>query len=123
MALIDVSELLTDPDFVDVVPLIRRTSVVLANGRAAVTESMSTIVASIQTPQSEESKLLPDGVSLTDSVSIYCKDRLSPAHEGRLADLVLWKGRRFQIHALVQDFLHFGGGGYCQALAIAEEVA
>ena len=61
MALIDVSDLLRDPDFTNVVTLIRRTSTINTHGEHEMTESPCNIVASVQGINTEDLVRLPEG--------------------------------------------------------------
>ena len=70
MALIDVSELLTDPDFTNTVTLIRRASTVNTYGENVMTETQSTITAVVQGANTESLERVPEGARLSDLIEI-----------------------------------------------------
>ncbi len=123
MAQVDVSELLTDPDFVDEVTLIRRESTVGTDGEHEVSAGEeSTIYASVQDVEGEDLARLPEGTRLHDALTVYFGGKLYPAGDGTFGDLIVWNGRRYLVHQIAEDFTNWGGGGYVKALCIAENL-
>ena len=82
MALIDVSDLLRDPDFTNVVTLIRRASAVNDHGEHVMTETSCNIVASVQGINSEDIVRLPEGARLSDVITVYYRGDLQPESKG-----------------------------------------
>lgn len=110
MALIDVSELLTDPDFTNTVTLIRRASTVNTYGENVMTETQSTITAVVQGANTESLERVPEGVRLSDLIDVYYKGPLTAESPSGYADIIVWGGKRYQVFEVVEDFMNFGAG-------------
>ena len=110
MALIDVSELLTDPDFTNTVTLIRRASTVNTYGENVMTETQSTITAVVQGANTESLERVPEGARLSDLIDVYYKGQLTAESPSGYADIIVWGGRRYQVFEVVEDFMNFGAG-------------
>lgn len=110
MALIDVSELLTDPDFTNTVTLIRRASTVNTYGENVVTETQSTITAVVQGANTESLERVPEGARLSDLIDVYYKGQLTAESPSGYADIIVWGGKRYQVFEVVEDFMNFGAG-------------
>lgn len=111
MALIDTSELLSDPDFCDTVGLIRRTSEVNDNGRNVVTEAAPVnVLMSVQGPKAEDFIRNPDLVNLNGVKAVWYSGTLLPLVVGEYSDIIVWNGLRYQVHKIDEDYSNFGGG-------------
>lgn len=110
MALIDVSELLTDPDFTNTVTLIRRASTVDTYGENVMTETQSTITAVVQGANTESLERVPEGARLSDLIDVYYKGQLTTESPSGYADIIVWGGKRYQVFEVVEDFMNFGAG-------------
>ena len=110
MALIDVSELLTDPDFTNTVTLIRRASTVNTYGENIMTETQSTITAVVQGANTESLERVPEGARLSDLIDVYYKGQLTAESPSGYADIIVWGGKRYQVFEVVEDFMNFGAG-------------
>ena len=122
MALIDVSELLTDPDFTNTVTLIRRASTVNTYGENVMTETQSTITAVVQGDNTETLDKLPEGARLSDVITVYYRGTLTAERPGGYADIIVWQGKRFQVKEVAEDFLNYGAG-VTKALCVLEAVS
>lgn len=120
MARIDVSFLLTDPDFCDYVTLIRRASTINEYGEHVITETSSTIMAVVQSPNNEELERVAEGARWTDYIDVYYKGRLTAESPGGYADIIVWNGRRYQVFQVNEDFINWGLG-FTKALCKIEE--
>lgn len=121
MALIDVSDLLRDPDFTNVVTLIRRTSTINGHGEHEMTESPCNIVASVQGINTEDLVRLPEGARLQDLITVYYRGELQAESKGGYADIIVWQGHRYQVVTVDESFMNFGAG-FTRALCKMEEV-
>lgn len=110
MALIDVSELLTDPDFTNTVTLIRRASTVNTYGENVMTETQSMITAVVQGANTESLERVPEGARLSDLIDVYYKGQLTAESPSGYADIIVWGGKRYQVFEVVEDFMNFGAG-------------
>lgn len=121
MALIDVSDLLRDPDFTNVVTLIRRGSSVNEHGENVLTETSCNIVASIQGVNAEDLTKLPEGARLSDVITVYFRGELQPEAPNGYSDIIVWHGHRYQVKTVDENFMNFGAG-FTRALCVMEEV-
>lgn len=116
--MIDVSELMDDPDFVspDPVVLIRRKQAVNNFGEGELTETSTGIVGIVQAGAGDMLERLPDAAKLNETIRIWTRTVLQAEGEGDgYADLILWQGRRWQ----VMPRMYWGnwGNGYTKAIA------
>jgi len=117
---LDVSFLLTDPDFTETIVLERRTASVGTDGRTSIAAKRTTVIASVQRPGNEELALVPQATQLRDVIAVYYGGALHPMAAEGYGDVVIVGGRRYRVHALVEDWTRFGGTGWCRAVAVAE---
>lgn len=120
MALIDVSDLLRDPDFTNIVTLIRRTSSINGHGEHTMTENACNIVASVQGINTEDLERLPEGARLHDLITVYYRGDLQAESVGGYADVILWQGKRYQVVTVDENFINFGAG-FTRAICKMEE--
>lgn len=111
MADLDTSELLIDPDFCDIVQLIRRSSTVNDKGRNVLVEAEPVdVFMSVQGPKAEDFKRYPDLVNLDGAKAVWYSGILLPLVEGEYSDIIVWNGLRYQVHKIDEDYSNFGGG-------------
>ena len=122
MALIDVSDLLRDPDFTNVVTLIRRSVTVNGHGENVMTESACYITAVVQGDNTETLDKLPEGARLSDVITVYYRGTLTAERPGGYADIIVWQGKRFQVKEVAEDFMNYGAG-FTKALCVLEAVS
>lgn len=119
MALIDVTEILTDPDFTDVVQIITRARTVNQYGENELTETNTgdyNLV--VQPAKPSELERLPEGARLVDAINVWHKGVLSTEAAGGYSDIVVWRGERYAV-VDNDDFGNYGAG-YTKALCIRE---
>lgn len=114
--MIDVSELMDDPDFSAPYTVIRRTGAWDA-GRYQVQEKMLAYYGPVQPPSSRELELLPEGERAGGVMCFWSKLPIylsaGPEGESAVSDEILWQGRRYKVIQL-NDWSH---GGWVQAYA------
>lgn len=111
MAQIDVSELMIDPDFADTgITLITRLQTVNAFGETVLTETSQIITAVIQDGPPTALNRSKDGAILTDYISIYYRGVLNVESTNGYTDIVVWKGREYQVKEITEDFQNYGHG-------------
>ena len=114
--MIDVSELIRDPDFATTVTIIRR-PFVMEGGRHRATEERSELIAVLQpagpTDMTQLAATVADAFP-TEALAIWTLEPLCAGTTDRLCDIVEARGKRFNV-TLVEDYVL--EGGYCKALA------
>lgn len=123
MALIDVSELLSDPDFADSATLITRGVTVNEFGESVMSEEVPEAVTVVVAGNGGEESLskLPEAVRLVDVISVYYAGLLSAERPGGYSDVIEWNGVRYQVR-YVDNYMNFGRG-FCRALCVRETVS
>lgn len=116
MPLINVDELMDDPDFVtDTLVVLRTSEAVNAQGRNVVTKSpplpfRGTIVPA----RARDLQRLPEGSSSSGVIVIITVERLTPGNPrtGKPADQIRWKDDLYVVSAL-DDYSEYGAGFVC----------
>lgn len=111
MAQLDVSEVLTDPMFLDPFIIIRRTSTVTDFGRNDITEEQINAIGSVQAADGDTLAMLPEAARLSDVRNIFTRTVLIADVAGGYPDLILWKGNRYQT-LKVTPWGNYGSGWY-----------
>lgn len=119
MALVDVSDLLSDTDFCDSFIVVKRVATVNEFGETNITELQEATVGVVQNSAQESLAFMESGVQLSVSIKVYTKKALSAQSEGRLADIIVWCGERYIVKS-VQPWYNYGVG-YCRAVCILEQ--
>jgi hypothetical protein len=107
--MIDVSDLLLDPDFTQPIKVFTRTASVNQYGENSLIENSQYVTASVQAGNGETLSRLPQGARLQDWITIYSKFYFTAASTGRYADIVLWEGKRYNVQ-LLTDYSNWGDG-------------
>ena len=111
MADIDVSELLSDPDFLDTVSLIIRSSTV-TGGRNVLSETITNNVNMIIQPASgKDIAKLPEGARGFETIAIWYKGELSSLRQNGYSDIIVWNTKRYEVQH-VEPFGNWGSGYY-----------
>lgn len=110
MPFLDVSDVLTDPDFVsrDLVRA-RRAETVGNDGIASYVDDRLAFVGVVTNGGGDILARLADAQYVRGTITIHTRADLSTAAPGRDADIVEWRGRRYTVTE-VQDYGHFGRG-------------
>jgi len=111
MARIDVSELMTDPDFVMTFTIVRRVPTVNTFGENTLAETTVNAVGSIQAATGETAKRLPDGVQLSNFKTIFTKAVIKADAAGKYVDQIEIKGQRFNVFQVL-PWEDFGAGWF-----------
>lgn len=115
MALLDVTELLTDADFCDGFTLIRQVYSVNRFGENEITETAENCTGIVQPATDNVENLLPQGANPTDYIQVWLADDLRAGF-----DVILWNGKRYAVEA-VKDWGNYGSG-FCNAVCKLEGV-
>lgn len=122
MPLLDVSEILTDPDFVDTALSVTRNTQVVGSNGIAVNTPVTTPFSGVVTNDDGDIMLRQaDGTFVNGSIMIHTRFPLTSGMAGIDADIVTWRGRRFTV-INVADWTTYGLGfvrASCQPLALS----
>lgn len=118
MAQIDVSELLSDPDFIDVISLISRKPSINYLGENTLAETKIDSVGSVQPASGKTLQRLPDALRVANVMSFWFKGPIVASEPGRYTDILVFKGSRFQVQT-VMDWTNWGAG-WSEGTCVAE---
>ena len=110
MARLNVGRLLLNPAFTDPVKLIQRMETIDAVGRVVLTETITDIIAVVQDRGPQMLTRLPEGAYLTDEITVIYRGELSAQRVNGYADMVEWKGKRYEVKNVSDDFQNYGKG-------------
>lgn len=120
MALLDVSEVLTDPNFQDTFSVIRSTENVDTHGRGALTQSRSLGIGVVQPASGRTMELTPDAVRTSEMLEIWTQMHLQEATDTTQADVVLWGGKQYMVQRV--DAWDNWGQGYRHVVLTRKDV-
>lgn len=118
MAQIDVSELLHDPDFVDKMTVISRTTTTNSKGENNLAECPVTSVGSVQPASGKTLFKLPEEMRVANVMSFWYQGQIVATAPGKYSSIIVFKGVRFQVQT-VFDWTNFGAG-WCEGTCVAE---
>lgn len=113
MALIDVSELMVDPDFADEIQIVRSIQSVDATGLAQRAQQTYDAIGVVQAGSGDQLELLPESQRTKSNMTVYTQFQLQEATDTTEADVVLWQGKSYRV--MVTSQWTNWGGGYTQA--------
>ena len=109
MALVDVTEILTDADLCDVFTVQQTAILVDAHGRTQTTSALSTLYGSVQPASEQTYNLFPDLTHAAGSIEVYSMSILWAGSPTKEADKIIFNGQTYLVQG-VQAFNNFGGG-------------
>lgn len=109
MALVDVSELLLDPDFVNSISLIHRTVIVSSQGKAQISETTVTTIGSVQPAPVKDIQRLPESLRISDIRKFWIKAEILSDGSSQYPDIIVYQGKRFQV-INTETWLNYGLG-------------
>lgn len=122
MALIDVTDILLDPDFADPITCVRAIQGVDSQGIASNYEDTDTVFYGVVTSDTGDILDRFDGGDrVKGNIIIHTMYRLRVGgEEDEQADIVEWQGKRYTV-SNVNDYSHFGKGfiaATCEAMSV-----
>lgn len=119
MALIDTSFLLTDPDFVDPITVIRRRTTINEYGENVLIETSFQTLGSVQAPTGNLLQRLPDAFRMANVSAFWIKGTIqADGTNSRYPDLLVFRGKRYAVQQIF-DWMNFGEG-YSEGICIVE---
>lgn len=108
MPQLDVSELLTDPDFADCLVLKRQLQT-MVNGLAVNQTLPKNFIGVVTSSSGQELDRGPDGERLKQKISVITKTRLMAGRGDYSADIVTWNEHDYTV-VQTNDYSRFGQG-------------
>ena len=114
--MLDVSDVLADPDLEITFTLIRATVTIDGSGRASRQAEKTTLSGVILPATDQQLDRLPEGDRSSEVVAVYCVRQLTSGTETLAPDEITWRGMTYRIKQIL-DMVTVGG--FCTALAIS----
>lgn len=122
MPLLDVTDILHDPDFMDLITVRRRADSVDAYGRSSLTSTDTENVGAVITMATgDDLRRFDVGQVQGRAILVITEFRLHSAKEGNQPDQVLWDGGIYTVYDL-QQYNRYGAG-FVEAIAISMEAS
>jgi hypothetical protein len=109
MPLLDVAEILLDPDFVDSLVCARQTQTVDNDGIATDTPVSTPFYGVVTNDTGDLLLRLAQGSHISGSITVHSQFLLQAGDDGQDADVVTWNGRQYTV-SNVADWSRFGRG-------------
>lgn len=109
MPVLDVSELLTDPDFADTITVYRQAVTISDTGRAIRAETVTPTIAVVTPDRWSTLQRQAEGSNVSETITVITQFRLIPSMDGYDADEIVWNSKRYVITA-VGDCSRYGAG-------------
>ena len=111
---LDVTEVLSDPDFVDTFTVVSTTRVIGSDGNATSTAGSPRTGYGVVIPGKSSLRRLDDGSRVEAFIDVYTTFSLtqgvkSTDTSSTAADVITWRGRRYTV-AQVENWTGFGAG-------------
>lgn len=118
MAQIDVTELLSDPDFVDSIQVITRVPRINSFGENSLLEMSITSIGSVQPASGKVIARLPDAMRVANVSSFWFKGVIIASAPGKYSSILIFNGMRYQVQTVL-DYSNWGAG-YTEGTCVAE---
>lgn len=118
MSQLGVTELFTDPDFVDPMTVVTRRPAVDGFGAVSFTEQVTRSVGCIQPASGKTVNKLPEELRVANVSSFWFKGEIIASAPGRYSSIIVFKGRRYQVQ-FVFDWTNWGSG-YSEGTCVME---
>lgn len=109
MAQIDITELLTDPDFVDAMTVITRYPQVSSLGENFIKESEVDSFGSVQPADYKTVQKLPEAMRTEELYSFWFKGQIVTSDQCKYPSIIVFKNLRYQVRQ-VADWSNWGQG-------------
>lgn len=110
MARLDVTDILSDPDFMDTgLARERMTQTVGADGMAINAKVVRKFAGVVTSDSGNVLDRSPDGERIKGNMTIHTRFDLCDGSAGKTADVVQWQGQRYTV-SNVNSYSHFGRG-------------
>lgn len=110
MPTLDVSDVISSPEFVTSIQVRRSTQSVASTGMASETVVSTQTIAGVVYPASGSRMVrTPEGEMITGDLSVVTRFQLTEGGGTQQADVVIWKGKEYTVMN-TSDFSEFGAG-------------
>ena len=121
MGAIDISDVLCDPDMVDPIIHIYRSSCVNSLGQNELTEQGTPTFGSVQSVSGKTLQRIPEAFRVVGVMSFWIKGKIITDGRGRYPDVLVFRGDRYLVQ-VVFDWTNWGQG-WCEGTCVRERLA
>jgi hypothetical protein len=118
MAQIDVSALLSDPDFTDNIQVLTRVPAIDNFGENTITESTLNTIGSVQPATGKALSRIPEAAREANMSNFWFKGEIVSFAPGLYTSVLVFRGHRFQVKNIF-DWSNWGAG-WTEGLCVAE---
>jgi hypothetical protein len=123
MALIDVTELLADPDFVDALSITHRVPTVNSMGENSLTETTVETIGSVQPASGATLNRLPDALRVPNVNSFWIKGEIVSDGTNEYPDLIVYQGQNYEVQ-VVFDWMNWpGSNGWSEGTCVRQVIS
>ena len=119
MGLIDVTALLSDPDFFDSISLVHRVPTVNSKGENTLVSTSVSTIGVVEPASGKTMQRYPDGLMGEDVYEFWVKGNIATDGTGVYPDLIVFRSQNYAVKS-VQDFTNWGAG-WCSGIAVREK--
>lgn len=114
MPFLDVSDVLSDPDFATTFDVLRSTITTVKGRGVSTTQTFAGVIGVVTPAGSNDLKRMPEAARMSGAITIHTTFRLTssglqPDGTTADADIVSWQGRQWSVLS-VDDWTQFGAG-------------
>jgi hypothetical protein len=110
---IDVAEMMSDPDFVEAITIRRPTVTLDAEGESSAAYQDIPAIAGVQPAGQDEVRMVPEGIRIDDAIAVWSATEMRAGGDGVDSDTIVWKGKSYRVVAREP----WMGNGYCMVVA------
>lgn len=118
MAQVNVSELLSDPDFTDAIVVISRQPQVDSFGQNRIVEVSFNTIGSVQPASGHAVQRLPEALRVANVSTFWFKGTIVASAPGQYSSVLTFKGQRYQVQTVL-DWSNWGAG-WTEGTCVAE---
>lgn len=119
MAQVNVTDVLSDPDFTDPIQLVDRKPSINFLGENILKECSIDSVGSVQPASGRVIARLPEALRVANVSSFWFKGLIVASSPGQYSSILVFRGERYQVQT-VQDWSNWGEG-WCEGTCVMEK--
>ena len=118
--MIDMSEILEDSDFTQIITRIERNETINNFGESVLTNVTTEIIASVTSPNAQELLRFSDSTAYKDAITVITKVNLNGDSFGSQPDLIFYHGNNYIVE-ITNDYNDFGFTvAFCRLIDLQE---
>ncbi len=120
MAQIDVSDILSDPEFVDPIVVVKRTPSINSYGQNELSECKFQSHGSVQSVSGKTLQRLPEALRVANLYSFWVRGNITADGTQKYPDQLVFRGQKYNVQHIF-DWTNWGAG-WCEGTCIRERI-